>query len=471
MPKTNRATPLRNKIAALNTNQHLKTEKINLLIKEILYNSLAQALCKIYQTHYHTIKIFWCICLTGTVLCCIYFTMVNFVYYFYFEVSSKFRIINEVPALFPKVTICNKNHFTTKFAFDNYDNFVAKNVEFNDTLKQKLGHSLEDILLFCQFSQMKCSSKDFLWSYHRFFGNCFTFNTGFNSTGHKIKLKESIRAGVDLGLSLVFYANYYENISNTFLGAHVKIGNNSKFDITDGINVATGFETNIAVDRVYRFSMPKPYSNCDFEDEQSYSSSSVLFNLIKNSSHQYDQQFCFELCYHQVLFKHFNCSGKFDISFLDAINCKNDDGIYVYIDRFSQMHIMDSLVKEKCIYLCPLECKSIDYKLTMSYSHLTGQGFFRDRLAQIRENKNIKSDFILRPLNAENARNSLVVLNVYFNTLSYTEITDSVNMSFTLLLANVASTFGLFLGINALSLFELIDVLIEIYFISREKSV
>ena len=133
------------------------------------------------------------------------------------------------------------------------------------------------------------------------------------------------------------------------------------------------------------------------------------------------------------------------------------------------MNDMNAFIKEKCVHLCPLECQTVEYKYTLSFIQVTGQGFFKGYAKTIANNANLADDFVTSPINGETVGKSLVVLNIYYDSLTYTEITDTENMSYALLLANVASTLGLFLGINVLSLFELIDVLIEIYFILREK--
>ena len=308
-----------------------KRERIKLIAKEILYNSLAQALFKIHQTPHGVIKLFWCACLLGAVAGCVYFIIINVLYFFTFDVSSQSKTVYATSATFPKVTICNKNPYTTKFAHENLDKLFESQLELNDSVKQKLGHPLQDFLLFCQFNKLNCSASDFAWSFHRTLGNCFTFNMGVNSTGHSLKLKESTRAGVDLGLKLVLYVNFYEHLSNSYLGAYIKIGNSSTMDLKDGISVGSGFETNIAVDRIYKYSMPKPYSSCEIGDLNTYTTDSVFYNLIKESSYEYEQQLCFELCYHYELFGQLNCTSPFNISFLHAITCPTGEKKYAKV--------------------------------------------------------------------------------------------------------------------------------------------
>ena len=68
--------------------------------------------------------------------------------YLSYGVSTTSRIIYENPTLFPKVTFCNVNQFTTEYAY----NLTQQQQVFNgdilqDDEKKKLGHDLNDILI------------------------------------------------------------------------------------------------------------------------------------------------------------------------------------------------------------------------------------------------------------------------------------------------------------------------------------
>ena len=90
-----------------------------------------------------------------------------------------------------------------------------------DTERKQLGHSLDDILYDCTFNNQECSSEDFIWKFDRFYGNCFVFNSGLNSSGHRVGLKKSYIPGSLYGLQIQFYVGSYEklNFFNSFYGA------------------------------------------------------------------------------------------------------------------------------------------------------------------------------------------------------------------------------------------------------------
>ena len=83
----------------------------------------------------------------------------------------------------------------------------------------------------------------------------------------------------------------------------------------------------------------------------------------------------------------------------------------------------------------------------------------------IKNNPNLASDFVTRPITKETAKNSFVYVYFYYNSNSLRLSTDSPNMDIVSLLANIGGTLGLFIGISLIQICELVDVLIEIIFI------
>jgi len=183
-----------------------KSEKIQELIKEILFNSTSQALLKIYQTPSKVVKVFWCVCLLCACSLCAYFVVESLITFVTYEVSTKTRSYTEQTSLFPKVTFCNKNMFTTKYAYNLAMSYAAKsnastttyqemvyaaNFKLNDTERDKLSKKFADILLDCSFNSEKCNAtQDFVKEYDRVLGACYTFNAGVNPvTGQSVPVK------------------------------------------------------------------------------------------------------------------------------------------------------------------------------------------------------------------------------------------------------------------------------------------
>ncbi len=80
----------------------------------------------------------------------------------------------------------------------------------------------------------------------------------------------------------------------------------------------------------------------------------------------------------------------------------------------------------------------------------------------------MREDFVNRSINGETIRNSMVRLHVFYETLAYTESVEMVSRSSILsLAANIGGILSLFLGISVLSLFEVVELIIQICFFKK----
>ena len=79
------------------------------------------------------------------------------------------------------------------------------------------------------------------------------------------------------------------------------------------------------------------------------------------------------------------------------------------------------------------------------------------------------STFINRTIDAATVEKSIVHVNIFYESLSYTETTESPQMDFVSLLASIGGTLSLFLGVSAFSFCEVAEVMIEIYFLVKNK--
>jgi hypothetical protein len=95
-----------------------KKEFILNLCKEVLYNSLAQSIIKIIFTPYKILKVFLSICVLLSSGLAAYLVLQSIMTFFTYGVTSTSRTIYETPTLFPKVTFCNVNPFTTEYAYN-----------------------------------------------------------------------------------------------------------------------------------------------------------------------------------------------------------------------------------------------------------------------------------------------------------------------------------------------------------------
>ena len=321
----------------INVVQHEKVSIEN-LIKENLYNSTAQAIVKLYVTRYAVLRVFLLIIVTCSTTMAAYMVINSILIYCQYKVVTKSRTIHEMPTLFPKVTFCNLNKYTTEYGFQTDDYGLTQEQ------RKSLGHSLNDILIDCSFNYEDCNASDFFWSFDEKYGNCYSFNAGFDSNGSKVSLKQSAFVGSTYGLRLKLYVNFYEkllslNSRRNGMGAVLRIENSSYWidHGIDGVFVSAGFQTNVVVRREFKYNLPKPYSECEIEASsfESGSFNSNLYERISKSKYIYSRQciyfiiffyyflywqekkYCFTLLYNSVyraVSYHANTTGLGDLS-------------------------------------------------------------------------------------------------------------------------------------------------------------
>jgi len=88
----------------------------------------------------------------------------------------------------------------------------------------------------------------------------------------------------------------------------------------------------------------------------------------------------------------------------------------------------------------------------------------------IKKNGNLSKDFVSREIDTNVARESFVRLNIYYESLSYTHLSESPKIDYFSLMGFIGGILGLFLGVNVISICELIEVFIEIY-LSKKKQI
>jgi hypothetical protein len=320
------------------------------LTKETLGNETAQAIIRIFETRYLGLKIFWLICLLGCGSLCGYLIAQTLITFLSYSVYTTTTLVHEMPVVFPKVTICNSMYAVTEYAFDMikeinkelnpeisiFNQTQMRNISFSssenifwtvwsvfinrinsgsftDENRKKFAHSLDDILPACYLNGQLCTAQDFLWRWDPIYGNCFSFNSGFDSSGSRVNLKESSLPGTYFGLQLAIYVGYSDRLNlfnsgwNSFIylsnvyGLNVIIENNTFLTNTKMSPIALngGTINYISMQRRLTTNLPKPYSDCDIDNTKSNSFNSPYFNLVLNSSYQYSQELCVLQCYQE----------------------------------------------------------------------------------------------------------------------------------------------------------------------------
>jgi hypothetical protein len=232
----------------------------------------------------------------------------------------------------------------------------------------------------------------------------------------------------------------------------------------DGLFFETGKWHSISVRRRFKTNLPRPFSNCDIssENEKTFSSHYEIYKMIRASSYDYSRAFCLKQCTQMKAISLCGCSNPFYVSLYERA-CQNESEVEcsqsIFYNRASY--------QGECLLKCPLECSLTSFETTQTSISLLGDSY----LGYLNENPRLLSDFVTRPISLRVAKESVVKLSIFYESLSYEMSKEYSNMNVVDLLANIGGTLSLFLGISVLSLCELVELLIEIVYVRREKKV
>ncbi len=455
------------------------------IVCEHLTTTHIHGLPHIVRTKYLFIKILWMISFLALGVLCTFVIYNSIDEYLQRPTITEIYEFSEPSSLFPAVTICNINPFVTTEAVELIKNnlinaysnssyfedsvlyeslFSAKlsaqlEVSFNESfrgeLKKKMGPNLSEFILDCSFNYVDCVESDFTWYYSFEYGNCFTFNAERNSS----LTKRSDKPGMKNGLYLEIFTGMKENLSVTKgYGAIVFIHNQTKMpELSENLYLKPGTLIDIRIKKVFKISEPYPYSQC--QDLNVFQFDKRFYeNFTEKNYHQND---CVELCVREEILK---INPRSKDSKCNLRNSKNDT---IKCLRTEYINIMsNSSLAKACKEFCPLECNSDYIDFTVSLL-----GFPSETLCEkYKSIKFIEKHFENRKniTNDEIRKNSLAV-NIYFNNLGYTEVRKTAKINFGSLISNIGGILGLCMGMSILSVFQLVDMILEIIFFFKEK--
>ena len=395
--------------------------------------------------------------------------------YFNYEVVSKFTVTYENPTKFPTITICNNNPFTTnnsQILFETiaktanlspYDPNVfrfakmkASSPTLNEEKKRALGFDLPNKLMTCLFGGQECNASDFKWYWSFDYGNCWQFNSGFSKlTNSKIEIANG-QSGIEFGLQMAIYPlenkNKYPSTSD--MGLVVFVHNNTFRPLrSDSIFIKPSEKTHILVKRIFTHKVPFPYSEC--RDLNGYSSR--LYDFILSNNRTYRQQDCVYLCFQEISIEKCGCIfSAFEDTAPNIKFCMNKTEGFCFKDLYF------SFRPDECVTnSCPLECDSVEYSVEVSsLSSPSIQGF----------NCFFKDSETNRGLTYDLYKSQMVQLNIYYSSLHYTTISESVKITGFELFSQIGGTLGCFVSLSLFTLFEFIEIFILILNVCFFKS-
>ena len=497
---------------------------INYMLKH-LRNETIKIFLKIFETENKWLRLYLVILMTFLTCLSSYMLINSIVSYLAFEQVSQTNTIIESESVFPQVTICNSNIFQTEYALNllkmanekvcsdpklNLSQYFCRqsffdiqsissvndlkylggliyerglqmvfDSNFTNEERKQLGHDLSDLIYNCQFSGEECFiEQDFNWYFDRDLGNCYLFNTGFNSTGDRVNFKKTNSSGEDGALSLDFYVGVYEklilinSLYGNSNGAVIRIENNSYLTdpnsvLTKNVRLMAGSQNFITIHRSFEFSLAKPYSNCDVpnDEQEAFIQTNFLYRLFSSSLYQYSQQSCLVQCWQQHLIKNCSCTdGRCLSLFSNESVCLTDEQFKCQLNYYWSYFVGN---KNVCYEsdICRLECNQTKYEISLSSLKLNGEYY----ALQILFNQNLANDFVTQQITSEVGANSFIRLKIYYDTLNYDLTEEKPKMSVVDLLASIGGNLGLFLGVSIFSLCELLEIFLEVNHLRKRR--
>ena len=483
-------------IKNVETQKEKQPEKGNIFLnitKEVLLNSTSHGLPNILRSESLTIKIVWAIFLVASTALCSYLCIQSILAYYKYDVTAKTRKIYESPTLFPTIAICTKQIYSTENGLDflkkvikkykyadifndsvyaeyKYDmpslNYYTNNLfssasidlldkNITDEQKKSFQYKLEDILIECNFNEIpdNCTVENFYWEYDNVLSNCYSIN---HHKSNSEVFKHAKFSGDGSGLKLTLFMGIKDEVMriNPNKGIRLLILNSSSQIGSTSFELQAGVETKVGIERYFSTQLPKPYSNCDIDNDNPMKFDSFLYNKILNSKYEYNQQTCLDLCYNEIALIQCKCYDITSLSLENKQFCPvNDECLNrVYQDYLSNT-LSEYYINNYCLPLCPLECNQTSFGITLSTSDIIPE-YYSAKVQEMAKSLNITNT----TLNKEEIKNSIIKFSIYYDSMSYTVSTESPTLDVIGLLAYIGGTLGLFLGISVLTFVEFVEI-------------
>ena len=410
----------------------------------------------------------------------------NITDYYSHDVNSKIELINERPAPFPAITICDNDPFSSDSAQNllqsigvsalgsdintstfkeayTYSKTLTKlakmyvsSPNFTNEDRQSLASNLLDLIAECYFDNQDCEENFTAfsnWYFSYDFGNCVQINTGRNWTNQRATLLYSVSEGKEYGLSLLMgpLVNRNKYLSSLSTGLVVLLHNQSLAPADhDIINAETGKETNIAIKRTITQKEPSPYSEC--VDLTAFKSG--IYDYMRTLKYAYTQQDCFDLCFQREVIQTCGCYSTEYATLDTSLNaCLNLTELTCMED--TNLGFKEAICKAEC----PLQCLTVEYDHSLSslvYPNEKAYNVYKSDAARI---STLESTYNISLATYADFQKYFLVVNVYYPYLQYTLIKEVPKTTAIDLFSQIGGSIGMFLGFSIFHLVELFEIL------------
>ncbi|NP_001296594.1 acid-sensing ion channel 1-like isoform X1 [Hydra vulgaris] len=427
----------------IQTIQDLRNKKIREHISYMIDNSSFHGLSYIFDKRHsvrRTIWFFITIAAFAYAMQKVYESTMNYFSYPFYTVRMR-MYVNQID--FPAISFCNLNDI--KFSAMNGtivdDAVVTQNHEANITgeeyrsYNQAARHTLNEMLVDCDFEGKKCSHKNFTEFSWMQGESCFTFNSG-KPPHTLLKVKG---AGINRSLKLTINVQHYDYYRDKMdSGIRLILHGQDETPVKmSGLTVPPGFTTYIQIEKKTIINLEAPYkTKCG----------SVKLKYFDS----YSMHTCWLEQLTDYVYKTCNCKDYFMPG--DIPICSFD---LLYNCAWPEWETFD---KQK-LYQCPLPCKIDSYEVSLSRA-LFPTGLYASSLANdLRKYQQVPIALKSKTDELIFMRENLLRLVIYYDDLAYELVEQKPSYNTLLWLGDVGGQIGLFIGAGVMSYFEFIDCL------------
>lgn len=386
---------------------------------EIFVNSTIHGIPSMLRSRNIFIKILWVICFVTSNVCCAFVIIKSLNNYLAFEIVTQINEVNEQSSEFPALSFCS-----TQGSFNKWP------------------------VLACVFNKKDCSS--YFESYQdSYYGKCYRFNAGSNSTHLKINPLRMTSGGGMYGLILDLNLT---NENNTDFNELALIIHNKSMKINNlrnrGYRLLSGSLNYFEINRIVYEKLDEPFNNC-YSNISLFRRNRTLVNFFLNSSLAYSRVDCHRYCRNLHVLQNSSCNCT--RTFQSAAECsRNKLSKKCYDDYLAEFQSKN--VFEICSEYCPEECKTFSHSITTFSQFIPGIG-------KIDWNNTFDIPQVYKDYNE--IRKYYVSIRAYYEELKYTFITQITKSDLVDLVSSIGGTLGLFLGLSFLSFMEIFQYFIE----------
>ncbi|KAK6178830.1 hypothetical protein SNE40_011326 [Patella caerulea] len=315
------------------------------------------------------------------------------------------------------------------------------------SVRVAMGHQLDDMLVDCSFGGRICHPQNFSLRATTSLGNCFTLqHTGLVAQ----------TSGLQEGMQLIIYLEDVEYLRGLTSGNGGQIvihdRDSCPFPQNDGIAIASGTESNIGLRLVNIERLGLPHGTCEEGD---------LFR--EQYGFKYTRQACQVFCLQTLISSICKCYDEDEEELNIIAHIQEHYGPCRNISEIRCMlKIQRDYEKGEQECACDNPCIETRYQHTISARQWPSDDYTNILLTALCEKKSVEECQRLRNMDPRELANNFLKINIYYEDLNYENITEEEDYETSQFISDVGGTIGLWVGLSMLSMFEVVEFVVQI---------